>query len=192
MAGSPFAGKGGAAAVKTPPAAASPANDGVSAVDVADVGKDPFDVANPSGISDQKALYFLDQLVMFHATEYGSMATIQSTAEKPESEFVRVDFIALTAPDQFTFVNGQGVTEECEPYEVSQRFDDVLVFNAALVNEGRKSLEKGIEWKLGRIAKGTARPGRNAPLLLVEASPEDKAYFQQWKTTPEARKAILG
>lgn len=200
MAGSPFNKGGGVIAAATPPPPA-PVSAASVLDQVASVGNDapvspgdPFaGVAGPSGMSGYKPLYFLGQLMLFHPTESGTMATTSSTPEKPTSDYVKADFILLTAPETFdNFVNGHGVVEECEPYAPSDRLDDVLVFNAALVNEGQKSLKKGIPWKLVRIVKGDAKKGRNAPLLMVEASDADKAFFEQWKLTPEAKAAITG
>lgn len=200
MGSSPFANRGGAATSEAAPVketkapvARAPKDTGVP--DAAPVGSskplsksaDPFNAQAPSGISGYKPLHFSDQLVLMHVTETGSMATTSSTPERPESEYVRADIIPLTAPEEFTFINGQGQPDTCEPYEPGERLDDILVFNTALVREGQRMLDNGTAWILGRVVKGTAKKGRNAPIIIVEGDDEDQAIYEAWRT--EARKA---
>lgn len=185
MAGSPFDKKGGNATATAPAKATSNGSDLPDAVNLGEdqpISKgDPFAAADPSGVSGYKPLYFLNQLVLMHPSEHGSMRTSSNTPENPESEFVRFDIIPLTVPDSFTFLNKDGDEETCEPYEVGERLEDILVFNKALVREGKKALDKGTAWLLGRIVKGNKKPGQSAPYILVAGSDEDKAIYQEWR-----------
>ncbi|AVJ49416.1 hypothetical protein SEA_CHUNKY_50 [Mycobacterium phage Chunky] len=200
MAGSPFSGKGGAATAAAP----APSKGKVDPTDLPDVtnvgedkpvGADPYAAADPTGVSGYKPAFFLGQLVLMHPTEYGTMATVHDKDGK-ESEFVRFDIIPLTVPEpgtpnaqtavrldngNFGFLNRDGEVEECEPYEVGERLDDIMVFNKALAREGKKALDRGIAWVLGRIVKGVKKPNQSAPFILVAGSEEDKALYQQWR-----------
>lgn len=204
MAGSPFS-KGGGAAVVSPPPAAKAASAKTDLPDtVTNAGEDkpikadPFaNVSDPSGISGYKPLFFMGQLVLMHATETGWMKTTANNAEKPMSEFVRYDIIPLTRPeageptklavvdkgDVFSVLNKDGDVETCEPYDAGDRIDDVLVFNAPLVREGKKALDNGTTWVLGRITKGTAKANQSAPVILIAADDDDKALFQEWRAS---------
>lgn len=192
MAGSPFDKKTGGG-IATAPKAAPAGSDDPRQADVTNVGEDkpvtksdPFHASDPSGISGYKPLYFLNQLVLMHPSEHGSMKTSSNTPENPTSEYVRFDIIPLTVPDEFKFMNKDGDWEECEPYDVGQRLDDMLVFNKALVREGKKALDNGTSWLLGRIVKGNKKPGQSAPYILVAGSEEDKAIYQQWRAAATA------
>jgi hypothetical protein len=202
MASSPFA-KGGAATTEAPaPAKAAPkaakpeaaaedspldASPAGSSAPIAGRPNDPFNAVAPSGVSGYKPLYFVNQLVLMHATETGSMKTSSNTPEKPTSEFVRFDIIPLTAPESFTFTNIYGDEETCEPYSPGERLDDVLIFNSALVREGKRMLDNGTHWILGRIVKGNRKEGQSAPYIIVEGDEEDQAIYQAWRE--EAMKA---
>ena len=170
---SPFDKKGGTAtATKARNGSKAPADlpDVTNIGEDSPVGNDPFAASDPSGISGVKISDFVGHLVLIHATETGRMVT---SANKPgeDSEFVRADIIPLTVPDTF-----EG--DECV---AGERYDDVLLFQAALVREGKKALDKGIAWVIGRIEMGQAKKGKNAPYLLVPATDEDKALYQQWR-----------
>lgn len=194
MAGSPF-NRGGVAAASAPvaaPAAKDALPDPVNVGDDQPISKgDPFagGVADPTGVSGYKPIHFMDQLILMHPTEYGSMVTTTSTAAKPESEFIRADVIPLTVPAAFDqFVNGQGNVDPCEPYEAGQRLEDVMMFNQALVREGQRALQRGTAWILGRVTKGKAQKGRNAPVIIVAASDEDKAIYSSWRQAEAAKR----
>lgn len=165
MAGSPFDKKGGSATATKAPKA-----DPMDAVNVGDdkpVGKgDPFAAADPAGVSGHKVADFLDQLVLVHPTETGTM----STSVDANSEYVRADFIPLTAP-------------EGAEYEAGERIDDVLVFQQALRREFNKALDNGTAWLLGRLVFGTKKAGQSAPYILVAGTDEDKAIYQAWKAS---------
>lgn len=201
MGSSPFA-RGGAVTSEAPaPATKAPAKEKAAKADdgpldaspagssapIAGRPSDPFNAAAPSGVSGYKPLYFVGQLVLMHATETGSMKTSSNTAEKPTSEFVRFDIIPLTAPEDFTFTNIYGDEETCEPYSPGERLDDVLIFNSALVREGKRMLDNGTAWILGRIVKGNRKEGQSAPYIIVEGDEEDQAIYQAWRE--EAMKA---
>lgn len=171
MAGSPFDKKGGTATAARPSAKANDDLPDVTNVgDDSPLSSDPFDAADPSGISGVKISDFVDHLVLIHATETGRMVT---SANKPgeDSEFVRCDLIPLTVPDTFD-------GDECV---AGERYDDVLLFQAALVREGKKALDRKIPWLIGRIEMGQAKKGKNAPYLLVKATDEDKAIYAAWR-----------
>jgi hypothetical protein len=207
---SPFnKGKGGTA-TKAAPAKAAPATKGEddpTKADVTNLGEDkpikktdPFNATDPSGISGYKPIFFMGQLVLMHPTETGMMKTSANTADNPESEYVRFDIIPLTRPEAgevskscvvdsgevFTVLNKDGDPETCEPYEVGERIDGLLVFNKPLVREGKNALEKGHSWLLGRITHGTKKANQSAPVILVAGDEEDKAIYQSWRAAATA------
>ncbi|QFP94667.1 hypothetical protein I5G59_gp47 [Mycobacterium phage LilMcDreamy] len=199
MAGSPFD-KGSKtatapAAKATAPAARAKA-DAASLPDATPMGGDkpiakkgasPFDApAAPAGVAGYKPLHFLNQLVLMHTTEHGSMKTAYSTVEKPLQEFVKVDLIPLTLPEEFGFTNKFGEYEACEPFEVGDRLDDLMFFNGPLVREGKRMLDRDISWVLGRIVKGERRPNQDAPVMLVPATEEDQAIYNEWRAAAQA------
>lgn len=209
--------KGGTAAVKAAPAKAAAAKvakadaDDPTKAEVVNLGEDkplptvdPFNAADPTGISAYKPIAFMDQLVLMHPTETGKMKTSANNAENPESEFVRFDIIALTVPqppedgtitrtpavakgDVFAVMNKDGDVETFEPYEVGERLDDVLVFNKPLVREGKKALDNGTSWILGRIKLGNKKQGQSPPVIIVAGDEEDKALYQEWRNAVAAR-----
>ena len=197
--GNPFDKKQGGTATATKPAAAKAGLPGPD--DVANVGEetslgkgDPFAASDPTGISGYKPAFFLGQLILMHPTEHGSMSTSVSKKDE-EQEFIRADIIPLTLPEAgtpnanttvatdegYAFLNRDGEVETCEPYEVGERLDDVMIFNKALVREGKKALDKGTAWLLGRIVKGNKKPNQSAPYILAAGSDEDKALYQEWR-----------
>lgn len=191
MSSSPFA-RGGAVKTKTesPSSGGDPMQAAVAGGNkpAGSTGGDPFSAKAPRGVSGYKALHFMDQLVLMHTSEAGSMPTSSSTPEKPESAFIRCDFIPLSAPNEFEFVNGQGSVETCEPYTPGEKVSDVLVFNTALVNEGQRMLRDGTSWILGRITKGSAKKGRTAPIIIAEADSEDNEIYANWCEHEKAKR----
>lgn len=195
MGGSPFDKKGGGATATAAPAAAkAPAAKRDDLPDATNLGEDkpiskgdPFAAADPTGIAGYKPGHFMNQLVLLHPTEAGSMKT---TANKPgeESEYVRFDVIPLTLPEEFGFTNKYGEYEACEPFEVGERIEDCMFFNKPLVREGKKMLSNGTAWVLGRITKGNRKEGQDAPVILVAGSEEDKALYQEWRNAQAAKK----
>lgn len=198
MAGSPFDKKGGAATATAPAAKAAPAKasgntkaDPASLPDATPMGGDkpiakkgasPFDApAAPAGVAGYKPGHFMGQLVLMHCTEHGSMKTAYSTEEKPKQEFVKVDVIPLTLPEEFGFTNKFGEYEPCEPFEVGDRLDDLMFFNGPLVREGKRMLDRDISWILGRIVKGERKQGQDAPVMIVPADEEDQAIYNEWR-----------
>jgi len=202
MAG-PFDKKKGGTATAPAAAASKADNDDPTKAEVTNLGEDkpvpkgdPFgNVSDPSGVSGYKPGAFMGQLVLMHPTETGKMRTSANTGE-----FVRYDIIPLTVPEEgaptrnpatlgqdddgetvVTVLNKDGEVESFEAYEVGERIDDVLIFNKPLVREGKKALEKGTSWLLGRITLGTKKPGQSAPVILVAGDEEDKAIYQEWR-----------
>ena len=188
----PFDKKTPAAAAATevpaPAAAAAPPADlpgpvakGSTGPDKVGAKSDPFgNVADASGISGLKSSFFLGQMVLLNPVETGAMNT---TVSKPgeQSEYVRFNIVPLTVPQpgavnaqtttvdddgNFQILNKDGDTETCEPYEVGERLEDVLIYNAPLIREGKKALDKGVTWIRGRIVKGNKKPGQSAPYIL--------------------------
>jgi len=160
----------------------------------------PFDASDPTGVSGYKPGAFMGQLVLVHPTEHGSMKTSANTPENPQSEYIRADIIPLTLPEEGTPVrspatlgtddegntvvqvlNKDGEVESFEAYEVGERIEDVLLFNKPLVREGKKALEKGTAWLLGRIMLGAKKPGQSAPVILAAGDEADKAIYQEWR-----------
>lgn len=209
MAGSPFDKKsaGSTATASRPAPAAASRDDLPDATNVGEsaplsktAGADPFSASDPTGISGYKPAFFLGQLVLMHPTEFGSMKTSSNTPENPTSDFVRFDIIALTVPeagnlsrnpvvaqgDVYAVLDKDGDTQTCEPYSVGERIDDVLVFNKPLVREGKKALDNGTAWLLGRITLGQKKQGQSAPTILVAGSDEDKVIYQEWRTAAMA------
>ncbi|UJQ86573.1 hypothetical protein SEA_PENGUINLOVER67_51 [Mycobacterium phage PenguinLover67] len=204
MAGSPFDKKGGGTATAAKPARSAPpdevtnagSEDGAPAATVKAKG-DPFgNVANPTGVSGYKPIAFMGQLVLMHATETGWMKTSSNTPENPQSEYVRFDIIPLTVPEagQLTrnpavldadgnvaVLNKDGDVETFDSYEVGERVDDVLIFNKPLVREGKKALDNGTAWVLGRIELGQKKQGQSPPVIIVAADEADQALFQEWR-----------
>lgn len=182
---SPFDKKKATAAPRGGTATKAKADDGLP--DPTNIGEDkpisddPFAASDPSGISGWKALHFLGQLVLMHPTETGEMKTSSNTPENPLSEFVRFDFIPITVPDVPEVIDNFGEVEAFEPYEVGERIEDVLVFNRPLVREGKRALDKGISWIIGRIERGAKKQGQSRPLILVQATEEDKALYAEWR-----------
>lgn len=186
---SPFDKKKGGTATATKPAADNTPDP--RSVDVASVGEDapikgdPFagGVSDPGGVSGLKPGHFMDQLVLVHFTEVGRMKTVNSANEEDgKSPFCRCDLIPLTLPDTFGFTNKYGEFEPCDEYAVGERLDDLMFFNKPLVREGKRALDRGIAWVLGRITKGPRKEGQDAPVILVSATDEDKAIFEAWRT----------
>lgn len=172
--------------------AATAVADDPRTADVASMGTDevikgdPFagGVADPGGTGGYKPGHFMDQLVLIHFTEVGRMKTVNSGNEEDgKSPFTRCDLIPLTLPDEFGFTNKYGEYEECDPFEVGERLDDNLFFNKPLVREGKRALDRNIAWVLGRITKGQRKEGQDAPVILVAATDEDKAIFEQWRAS---------
>ena len=213
MAG-PFDKKKGGTATAAAPAAAKAASDDPTQAEVTNLGEDkpvpkgdPFgSVGDPSGVSGYKPGAFMGQLVLMHPTETGWMKTSSNTPENPQSEYVRFDIIPLTVPEEgapvrnpatlgqgddgepvVTVLNKDGEVESFEAYDVGERLDDVLVFNKPLVREGKKAMEKGTSWLLGRITLGTKKPGQSAPVILVAGDDEDKAIYQEWRAAAAAK-----
>ena len=187
---SPFNKKKGGTATAAAPATNGDSTPDPRQVDVASVGDDkpikgdPFagGVADPGGTGGFKPGHFMDQLVLIHFTEVGRMKTVNSANEEDgKSPFTRCDLIPLTLPDQFGFTNKYGEFEECDEFEVGERLDDNLFFNKPLVREGKRALDRGIPWVLGRITKGQRKEGQDAPVILVAATDEDKAIFEAWR-----------
>ncbi|AXN53320.1 hypothetical protein PBI_THONKO_48 [Mycobacterium phage Thonko] len=210
MADSPFNKKGGGTAT-----ASKTASKGSDMPDeVTNIGEDeptkvpaprkgdPFadnaGIADPSGVSGMKPIYFMGQLVLMHPTETGFMKTSSNTPENPQSEYVRFDIIPLTVPeegsvtrspvvvqgDEYAVLNKDGEVETCEPYQIGERIEDVLVFNKPLVREGKRALDRDIPWLIGRIELGQKKVGQSPPVILVQATDEDKAIYA------EVRKAL--
>lgn len=180
--------KGGATATAAKPAADTTPDprqaDVTSVGDDSPIKGDPFagGVADPGGSGGYKPGHFMGQLVLMHFTEVGRMKTVNSGNEEDgKSPFTRVDLIPLTLPDEFGFTNKYGEYEECDPFAVGERLDDNLFFNKPLVREGKRALDRGIPWVLGRIQKGARKEGQDAPVILVAASDEDKAIFEAWR-----------
>lgn len=189
---SPFNKKGGTATKAAPAKKADEVSDDPREAVVTSVGEDapikgdPFagGVADPGGTGGYKPGHFMDQLVLVHFTEVGRMKTVNSGNEEDgKSPFTRCDLIPLTLPEQFGFTNKYGEFEECDPYEVGERLDDNLFFNKPLVREGKRAIDRKIPWVLGRITKGARKEGQDAPVILVAATDEDKAIFEQWRAS---------
>ena len=191
---SPFDKKGGTAtapAKKAAPAAGRAKANPADLPDAAPMGGDapiarkgasPFDTpAAPGGVTGYKPLHFLNQLVLIHCTEHGEMKTAYSTAEKPMQEFIKVDVIPMTLPEEFGFTNKFGEYEACEPFEVGDRLDDLMFFNGPLVREGKRMLDRNIAWVLGRIVKGDRKANQDAPVMIVAATEEDQAIYNAWR-----------
>ena len=203
MAGSPFDKKGGTATAAKPPTArgelpteVSNAGDNGGTITAKAKAGDPFgNVGDPTGVSGYKPGAFMGQLVLMHATETGDMKTSSNTPENPTSPYVRFDIIPLTTPaegnptrleaardgETVVVLNKDGEVEAFEAYEVGQRLDDVLIFNKPLVREGRKALDNGTAWVLGRITLGSKKPGQSPPVILVAADDDDRELFQAWR-----------
>jgi hypothetical protein len=62
---------------------------------------------------------------------------------------------------------------------------DQMIFGAALVP--RLTGNPDVEIVLGRLSKGTAKPGRSAPWLLDEATADDEARAQAFFATHATR-----
>lgn len=177
MAGSPFDKKGGSTATAATEGKSAGKADPSAVPDATNLGEDkpiskgdPFAAADPAGISGYKVQDFLDQLILVHPTESGKMATTISA----DSEYVRVDLIPLTAPED-------------AGYEAGERIDDVLVFQTALRREFNKALDNGTAWLLGRLTLGNKKPGQSPPYILVAGSDEDKAIYQEWRAQAAAK-----
>jgi hypothetical protein len=205
MAGSPFNKKAGGTATAAAPAAKAADADDPTKADVTNLGEDkpiekakgsPFDASDPTGVSGYKPGSFMGQLVLMHPTETGWMKTSSNTPENPQSEYVRFDIIPLTVPEvgaptrnpatrddegNVTVLNKDGEVETFEAYDIGERLEDVLIFNKPLVREGKKALEKGTAWLLGRITLGSKKPGQSAPVILVAGDDDDKAIYQEWR-----------
>ena len=49
----------------------------------------------------------------------------------------------------------------------------MLIYNAPLIREGKKALDKGTAWIRGRIVKGNKKPGQSAPYILKALDEDD-------------------
>ena len=194
---SPFDKKSGSTATATaaPAAKASAPADLPGPVGKSDIGpektgakSDPFgNIADASGISGLKSSFFLGQMVLLNAVEHGYRTTTVSKLGE-QSEYVRFNIVPLTVPEpgaanahtvtvneegNFQILNKDGDVETCEPYEVGERLEDVLIYNAPLIREGKKALDKGVTWIRGRIVKGNKKPGQSAPYILKALDEDD-------------------
>jgi len=165
---------------------------------------DPFgNIADASGISGYKSAFFLGQIVLLNATEHGHMNT---TVSKPgeQSEYVRFNIVPLTIPvagtanaftttvdddGNYQILNKDGEIETCEPYALGERLEDVLIYNAPLIREGVKALNKGTTWIRGRIVKGNKKPGQSAPYILKALDEND---IEEYNAGLEAARAYKG
>lgn len=202
MAGSPFKGQGGAATATAAPtakkAAASAPTEGegeelksskaANPADLPDAtgagADDPYNAADPGGMSGFKPGHFMDQLVLCNFYETGRMKTVNSGNEPDgKSPYCKLDLIPLTLPDEFGFTNKHGEYEACDEFEVGERLEELMFFNKPLVREAERALRKGIPWVLGRITKGERKPNQDAPVILRAATDEDKALYAEWRAS---------
>ena len=179
-------------ATAPPPPAALP-----DAAAFSDDADDPYNAADPSAMSGYKPISFMNQLVLIHPIDTGRMKTKNSGKEEDgKSPYAKIDLIPLTTPeagttptkdkmvargDAFVVLNKDGDEEEFEPYEIGERLEELVVFNKPLVASVASAKRKGNNWILGRITRGEAKEGQSVPIILVAASAEDKAYYQQWR-----------
>lgn len=163
------------------------------------VSSDPYNAADPTGISGYKPIAFMNQLVLIHPTHAGRMVTVNSGNEEDgKSPYCEVDLIPLTVPteggtptkeamvvreDTYVVLNKDGDEEAFEAYEVGERLNDLRFFNKPLVAEADKAIKRGTNWILGRITYGNKKPNQSRPIILVAASDEDKALYAEWRKT---------
>lgn len=208
---SPFDKKSGSTA--TAPAAAAPAAEapGLPAPETKGDGApkstgakaDPFgNVQDATGISGLKSSAFLGQMILMHAKETGEMSTSVKREDGKPSPFARCDIIPLTVPEPGA-VNGQTATlndegliqildkdgdiQTFEAYELGEKLEDVLLFNAPLIREAKGALEKGITWKRGWIVKGNKKPGQSAPYILKALEEDDIEVYNRGLEAARAR-----
>lgn len=65
----------------------------------------------------------------------------------------------------------------------SEDFEDALIFGAVLMPQAKRSL--GLKLA-GRLIKGKADPGKNAPWILDAATPDDLAKAAAWQAARAA------
>ncbi|AHJ88343.1 hypothetical protein Hosp_041 [Mycobacterium phage Hosp] len=164
---------------------------------------DPFgNVQDATGISGLKSSAFLGQMVLMHAKETGEMSTSVKREDGKPSPFARVDIIPLTVPEPGA-VNGQTATlndegliqildkdgdvQTFEAYELGEKLEDVLLFNAPLIREAKGALEKGVTWKRGWIVKGNKKPGQSAPYILKALEEDDIEVYNRGLEAARAR-----
>lgn len=199
MAGSPFAKRsGGNPAPQQESKSADLADiDPINAGDDAPMSDDPFDAADPAGISGYKPIAFMGQLVLLHPVEAGRRVTQNSGNEDDgKSPYAVFDVIPLTKPtgtgtptkdkmvvdgDEYVVLNKDGDPESFEAYQVGERLDDLMFFNKPLVAEAEKALRKGNNWIIGRIVRGNPKPNQSPPIQLQTATAEDKALYKKWR-----------
>lgn len=114
-------------------------------------GGDPF--SSPGGATEHRISDFVGELVLVKPTE----DIEEMLTEIGTTDAVRADVTPLTGPS---------AGELCE---------DMLIFQMALKRSLRKVMNGDKPYLLGRLTMGSKKPGKSAPYIFAEATPEEVA-----------------
>jgi hypothetical protein len=112
---------------------------------------DPF--STPGGATEHRISDFVGELLLVKPTE----DIEEMLTEIGTTDAVRADITPLTGPN---------AGELCE---------DMLVFQMALKRSLRKVMNGDKPYLLGRLTMGSKKPGKSAPYIFAEATPEEVA-----------------
>jgi hypothetical protein len=116
--------------------------------------RDPFALPSTGGGGDYKFTDFMEELLLIRPTS----EDVMSTSVSAETEVIRADVVRLDNDNE--------------------QVEDLFVFQSALIRNLRKVLRGPNEWVLGRLTKGTAKPGKSAPYILDQPNADEIARAQ--------------
>jgi hypothetical protein len=146
----PFGGNSTAVAKAKAPAG-DPFDTGAVADAAPAIKGDPF--SSPGGATEHRISDFVGELVLVKPTE----DIEEMLTEIGTTDAVRADVTPLTGPN---------AGELCE---------DMLIFQMALKRSLRKVMNGDKPYLLGRLTMGAKKPGKSAPYIFAEATPEEVA-----------------
>ncbi len=120
---------------------------------------DPF--STPAGSSEHRISEFVGELLLVKPTE----DIMEMVTEIGTTDAVRADIVPLSGPN---------AGELCE---------DMLVFQMALKRALRKVMTGSNPFLLGRLGMGSKKPGKNAPYIFEQPTPEDVAVARAYLST---------
>lgn len=126
-------------------------------------GTDPFN--DPAAGGGVKVTEFEGRLLLITPTSYDEgIATVHGEKDAVKANIVVIDEKSPAA---------------------SERHDDVLLFQGNLIGATKRFVGKGMV--VGRLGKGEAKPGKNAPWILDVATDDEKMLARTYlaSTAPE-------
>jgi len=159
----------------------------------ANTNTDPFDAPAPPKARAPRMRDLYGRLVVLipKRLEEGVRSNFRDNNGQPVlQDRLTTDIVVL---DGGTLHYG-GRPEETPPVphtevaDVPVRFEDVYNSNKAIISQCREALRKRLAGQgngmvLGRIGKGEAKGGNNAPWILLEPTEADRQLARQWWAT---------